>query len=48
MSCTTEAPRSRKGVSGDQKGPRMVEEVGERFFSVAILWLTSSTRLEKS
>lgn len=43
----TVAPRSRKGVSGDQKGPRIVEEVGSRPLSVTILWLTSSTRLGK-
>merc|ERR1712093_143763 len=44
MSWTTLAPRSRKGVSGDQKGPRMAEEVGSRPCSVTILWLISSTR----
>ena len=41
----TEASASRKGVSGDQKGPRMVLEVGERPSSVTILWLISSTSL---
>lgn len=45
MSWTTLAPRSRKGVLGDQKGPRIAEEVGARPLSVTILWLISSTRL---
>lgn len=47
MSWTTLAPRSRNGVSGDQKGPRIAEEVAESPFSVTIVWLISSTRLEK-
>jgi len=33
-------------AEGDQKGPRMAEEVGTMPCSVTILWLISSTRLE--
>lgn len=32
-------------MSGDQKGPRIAEEVGSRPASVTILWLISSTNL---
>jgi hypothetical protein len=45
MSWTTLAPSSRKGVSGDQKGPRMADEVGVLPSSVTTVWLISSTRL---
>lgn len=38
-------PSSRKGALGDQKGPRIEEEVGSAP-SVNILWAISSTRLE--
>lgn len=48
MFSTQLSPRARKGVSGDQKGPRMAEEVGSMPLSVAILWLISSTRLESN
>jgi hypothetical protein len=40
-----EPPRSRKGALGDQKGPRMEEEVGSMEPSETILWAISSTRL---
>lgn len=39
------APRARKGACGDQKGPRIAEEVGVMPFSAATLWAISSTRL---
>ena len=38
-------PSSRKGALGDQKGPRMEEEVGSEPFSVMSLWAISSTSL---
>ena len=38
-------PRSRKGAFGDQKGPRIEEEVGSLPFSVMSLWAISSTSL---
>lgn len=46
MSWTTLAPRSRNGVSGDQKGPRIAEEVAETPSAVTTVWLISSTRLD--
>lgn len=39
------APRSRKGALGDQKGPRIEEEVGSMPFSEMSLCAISSTRL---
>jgi hypothetical protein len=39
------SPRSRKGEWGDQKGPRMVEEVGVSPDSLMCVWAISSTRL---
>jgi len=51
MSCTTLLPRSRNGVLGDQKGPRIAEEVGSVPFSkasVTTVWLISSTSLERN
>lgn len=38
-------PSSRKGALGDQKGPRIEDEVGSRLPSETILWAISSTRL---
>lgn len=40
-----EPPFSRKGASGDQKGPRIEEEVGMSPDSETCLWAISSTRL---
>ncbi|CRK23524.1 hypothetical protein BN1723_013010 [Verticillium longisporum] len=45
MSCTTLAPRSRNGVSGDQKGPRMADDVGALPSGISTVWLISSTSL---
>jgi hypothetical protein len=45
MSWMMLAPRSRKGALGDQKGPRIEEEVGSMPFSEMSLWAISSTRL---
>lgn len=46
MFWTTLSPSARKGVSGDQKGPRMLEEVGAELPSgTSRRWLISSTRL---
>lgn len=45
MFWTTLSPFSRKGVSGDQKGPRMVDDVGSAPLAAEILWLISSTSL---
>jgi len=39
-------PNSRKGAFGDQKGPRMEEEVGSAPVSLRCLWAISSTRLQ--
>lgn len=39
-------PRGRKGAWGDQKGPRMDEDVGSRSSRETMLWAISSTRLE--
>lgn len=39
------SPLSRKGALGDQKGPRMEEEVGSMSPSAMILLAISSTRL---
>lgn len=38
-------PFSRKGAFGDQKGPRMAEDVGSTPVSEMSLWAISSTRL---
>lgn len=40
-----EEPRGRKGAWGDQKGPRMEEEVGSEPLSETILLAISSTSL---
>lgn len=40
-----DSPSSRKGALGDQKGPRMEEEVGSAPLSEACLWAISSTSL---
>jgi hypothetical protein len=40
-----ESPLLRKGALGDQKGPRMEEEVGSSPDSLMCLWAISSTRL---
>jgi hypothetical protein len=39
------SPCSRKGALGDQKGPRIEDEVGSMPVSETILWAISSTRL---
>lgn len=45
-STTMEAPFGREGAEGDQKGPRMEEEVGSMSPSEMILWAISLTRLD--
>lgn len=40
------SPRLRKGALGDQKGPRMTLDVGDKPCSVTILLAISSTRLQ--
>jgi len=40
-----EPPASRNGAFGDQKGPRMDDDVGSMPVSETTLWAISSTRL---